>query len=290
MPRDPVESSASYPVPAADSTQGEAVIKIVDEKTSQKILVGLESLEQLLDTDGTLNTALIQAVFKQKYIQDAVTAIQRDTGKYQEVIEVLTERGVVLLASDTGNSDSAVQHLDDDDRALLYLHSMGGVDSTVIRQEQKDIAINSRITAGAVNMALTSIDTRMLSAGIAAGDEAETKAVAIQGVWTSGLYGVSHQKAHSEVLGYKGKTAGGTIGVDFIINNDALVGIAYSRVNSNFTGSKSTVNKVKAESDILSIYGKIDLNNRLDVAIIASGNRAQITHKYKSTLDLISIK
>jgi outer membrane autotransporter protein len=288
---DSLEFSTSYPVSAANTSQGEAVIKIVDDKTHQGILVGLESLEQLLDMDGTLNTALIKYVFEQKYVQDAVIAIQKDTGSYQEVIEELIERGVTLCDIGTDNSDGAVQQLDDYDKALLYLHSMDGVDATAIRQGKKYIAINRGVAAGAVNMALANIiDTRMLSAGIAAGDEAETKTLAIQGLWTSGLYGLSYQKAHSEVLGYKGKTAGGTIGVDFIIDNDVLVGIACSKVNSNFTGSKSTVNKIKTESDILSIYSKIDLNDKLDVAIIASGNRAQITHKYNKLTGLNKYK
>ena len=59
-----------------------------------------------------------------------------------------------------------------------------------------------------------------------------------KGLWVSGLYGSSNQGMINKTAGYKGRSAGGSIGFDFSPTDESLIGIAYSNINTNLKYKK----------------------------------------------------
>lgn len=98
--------------------------------------------------------------------------------------------------------------------------------------------------------------------GVGASADDEDYGVKLKSLWFSALYGSSTQGKKGSYAGYKGKMAGGTIGIDAEINEATSLGLAYSNISSNFnykqdrTGDKTTV-----ATHALSLYSQVNFND-----------------------------
>ncbi len=76
------------------------------------------------------------------------------------------------------------------------------------------------------------------------------------GIWLQPFYAEAKQKMKNGVSGYKLKTGGGIVGFDYQINDNSLVGIAYSRfeANAHYKDNKSG-DKASTVVNMFSLYG-----------------------------------
>lgn len=95
--------------------------------------------------------------------------------------------------------------------------------------------------------------------GVAAGDD-----VARYGVWGSPIYGDSTQGTSGTVAGFRAKSYGMTVGFDTKVSDDAILGAAFSYVNSEakYKSFKSG-DKTKMKTLLASIYGMKQFSDRL---------------------------
>jgi acetyltransferase-like isoleucine patch superfamily enzyme len=186
------------------------------------------------------------------------------------------------------NDDTRVAQLKDEDKALIYLLLTPKSDAEFEKQRIKEMSmVSSDISSDIVRTAFNTIDSRLASlAGIgASSDESEKKAFALHGVWVSGTYAKARQKEYGEVSGYKGKSGGGTVGVDFSVNDEGtIIGTSYSRIVSNITANQPVNSKIKAVSNVLSVYTKIPFGNKFDLSAVLAGNNTRFTHKYQKMI------
>ncbi|MCC8462436.1 MAG: autotransporter outer membrane beta-barrel domain-containing protein [Rickettsia endosymbiont of Ecitomorpha arachnoides] len=120
---------------------------------------------------------------------------------------------------------------------------------------------------------------------VAAGDEEPTIA---RGVWISGLYGINKQGAWKNIPKYQGRTTGVTIGADaeFINSPDDVIGIAYSRLESQIKYNKK-LGKIAVNGHLLSIYGLKELIKGFSLQAITSYDHNYIKNKSKSINNII---
>jgi outer membrane autotransporter protein len=112
--------------------------------------------------------------------------------------------------------------------------------------------------------------------GIAAGDAYFTK----YGVWISPFYQRASQKQRVGELGYTGKSYGATIGADSMISDNCTVGVAWSNLNLKLTHSDSKVGgHSKVDSNILSLYGLMNLTKETFITSVASLGFSKVHNK-----------
>lgn len=91
---------------------------------------------------------------------------------------------------------------------------------------------------------------------------------------------VANVTAEAVTANINNHLSGGTIGGDLYIGENSLVGIAYSRMNSDFKfKGSSTGDKLSAESDIISLYGQQQFSNGLILQEIFSASNSKINKK-----------
>ncbi len=133
------------------------------------------------------------------------------------------------------------------------------------------------------------------SVAIASGDEDGN---VTKGVWISGIYGTSKQNHDKDVTAYNGHLHGGIIGADIDINDNNLVGAAYSYILSNYKYKGAVDKKVNAKSHIISLYSQTQFNEDIiwsnilstgfskvkvkDSVANASGGASVVTGKYNT--------
>ncbi|MFY9589654.1 autotransporter domain-containing protein [Rickettsia endosymbiont of Halotydeus destructor] len=148
----------------------------------------------------------------------------------------------------------------------------------IIEEFTKTVEMMTEISKTATVTAVGAIKNRMFEvstlAAIGAGDEDEPIK---KGAWISGLYGVNKQGALTNAPGYKGRSAGVTIGFDVGVNDD-LIGIAYSNIQSHFKSNKS-FGKANVTSHVLSVYGQKDLDHNFSLQGVISGARNYLKNK-----------
>ncbi|XVN41786.1 MAG: autotransporter outer membrane beta-barrel domain-containing protein [Rickettsia endosymbiont of Argas persicus] len=147
------------------------------------------------------------------------------------------------------------------------------------------IAACSQAVSGNIFNNLASINTRVDSiqaannfAVVAAGDEDMD---AKFGGWVNPFIGNATQKKKNNISGYKSDITGGTIGFDGMINDDAVLGLAYTRADTDVKLKDSKQgDKNKIKSNIYSIYGLYNLpNNNFFVEGVASYGDSKVRTK-----------
>ncbi len=114
---------------------------------------------------------------------------------------------------------------------------------------------------------------------VAAGDD-DLDRKGIKSLWVKGLYGKSKQASSGTKSGYKGEAFGVTIGLDFNLGEDSMVGIAYSNLNSKFKFNKNQIgDKVLANTHTLSMYGQTTINDKIILQGMISGLTSKVTTK-----------
>ncbi|KJV90437.1 outer membrane autotransporter barrel domain protein [Rickettsia bellii str. RML An4] len=108
-----------------------------------------------------------------------------------------------------------------------------------------------------------------------------------RGVWISGLYEVSNQKAWRSIPKYQGRTSGVTIGMDTELSNSSdVIGIAYSRIESHFKYNKKFA-KTALNGHLLSVYGLKELPKNFSLQAIASVGHNYIKNKATTANNII---
>jgi len=145
-----------------------------------------------------------------------------------------------------------------------------------IKAFEKEI---NRLYSEISNLASRNIQKRI--ADISAVSSGDDDISLIKGIWVSGMYGVSKQGALNEnSSGFKGKISGGSIGFDFDVSDDTILGISYSHVNSTVKFKDNALgNEIKSTANIASLYGKKGITDKLALHTVLSLGKNQIIKK-----------
>ncbi|WP_375326534.1 autotransporter outer membrane beta-barrel domain-containing protein [Candidatus Tisiphia endosymbiont of Nemotelus uliginosus] len=108
---------------------------------------------------------------------------------------------------------------------------------------------------------------------IGAGDDESRQ----YGIWGSPLYGYATQKMQEGVSGYKLKSLGAIIGIDTFINDNFLIGAAYSRLNTKMSyKNQKAGDKTKGRINIFSLYSSYNFPSNWLVEGIFSYGRTKV--------------
>ena len=155
----------------------------------------------------------------------------------------------------------------------------------ISKETNNKVAILVKATSTLNKYIHPSILTNRLNIGIiAAGDE---EASINRGLWISGLYGINKQSVWKNIPKYQGRTTGITIGTDAeFINSHDVIGIAYSRLNSQVKYNKK-LGKTAINGHLLSIYGQKELIKGFTLQAITTYSHNYIKNKSISTNNII---
>jgi outer membrane autotransporter protein len=193
-----------------------------------------------------------------------------------------TEKEIATAFEDTIISFKLKAH-----QALLYAGSMAQLSQIERKTTTKQITqstqsqnqVTEQIIAvlnGLIDSKLDelSFDNVIMSSGISAGDEFKPK---LQGAWIRGTCGASKDNG---TFSYIGNIAGATIGSDFELNEQTVVGAAYSNMSTAFKHKKNYAgDKTNSNSHILSLYGAYQLNDNISVKTMLSVGMSNIATK-----------
>ncbi len=187
-------------------------------------------------------------------------------------------------------------------QAILYAESMSSLSpeerkTTVNRLEQAAQA-QTKISKQVTETIHHTIDNRIGElnfnqlfgifdgVGVASGDDSNRK---LQSVWVRGVYSSSKQSGNKGTAGYKGNISGGTVGADFELNEQNIVGIAYSNMRSSFKYKQTRIgDKINGNSHILSLYSAHQLNDNFLLKTIFSAGKSRINSK-RLVMDKITV-
>lgn len=114
-------------------------------------------------------------------------------------------------------------------------------------------------------------------AAVAAGEEDEAKF----GIWATPFVGNSTQKMRNNVNGNKSNFNGATVGFDGMLNDNLVLGVAYTRADSKIKQKNDKIgDSSKVNSNIYSIYGLYNLptNNLFFEAVGSYGDSRVKNH------------
>ncbi|MEG8230056.1 autotransporter outer membrane beta-barrel domain-containing protein [Candidatus Rickettsia tasmanensis] len=99
----------------------------------------------------------------------------------------------------------------------------------------------------------------------------------IYGVWASLYYGKAVQKVFNGLSVYKAKFTSGSIGVDTVINDNIVLGAAYTRVDTKLRYQNAKAgNTTKVVTNMGSIYGLYNFINNLFIEGVTTYARSDI--------------
>ncbi|WP_410526046.1 autotransporter outer membrane beta-barrel domain-containing protein [Rickettsia endosymbiont of Polydrusus tereticollis] len=152
---------------------------------------------------------------------------------------------------------------------LLQNDTRPGVEASNITTQVVTSNITSNLVSVSARMDKISTGNQtQVKSPVSAGEEDDTSF----GVWGSPFVGNSTQKMRNNVNGYKSTPNGGTVGFDALLNDDLVLGVAYTRANTKIKLKDTKVgDKTKVNSNIYSLYGLYNLpNNNWFFSAIAS--------------------
>jgi len=193
----------------------------------------------------------------------------------------VTQTSLELMANATNGSDArqALNNLGSLENPQI-VEAVSHLIQDVVKPSEV-VAACSQAISGNILGNLTSINTRISTAqaaAVAAGDEDMN---AQFGGWINPFIGNATQKKIQNISGYKSDTTGGTLGFDALINDDAVLGLAYTRAETDvkLKDAKSG-DKNKVRSNIFSVYGLYNLPyNNFFVEGVASYGDSKVTSK-----------
>ena len=159
----------------------------------------------------------------------------------------------------------------------------------VVKPSDTIAAVNNQVVAGNISSNITALNARMdkVQAGnkgpVSSGDEDMD---AEFGAWISPFVGNATQKMCNSISGYKSDTTGGTIGFDGFVSDDLVLGLAYTRADTDIKlKNNKTGDKNKVESNIYSLYGLYSVPyENLFVEAIASYSDNKIRSKSRRVI------
>ncbi|AAL03811.1 autotransporter outer membrane protein OmpA [Rickettsia conorii] len=159
----------------------------------------------------------------------------------------------------------------------------------VVKPSDTIAAVNNQVVASNISSNITALNARMdkVQAGnkgpVSSGDEDMD---AKFGAWISPFVGNATQKMCNSISGYKSDTTGGTIGFDGFVSDDLVLGLAYTRADTDIKlKNNKTGDKNKVESNIYSLYGLYSVPyENLFVEAIASYSDNKIRSKSRRVI------
>lgn len=122
------------------------------------------------------------------------------------------------------------------------------------------------------------------SSGVAAGNEFGTERY---GAWGSPFYMQSTQKSKDGTPGYKVKSAGGTIGFDYLANESLTLGVAFTAINTKIDHKDKKVgDNTKVDSMLYSLYGSQQISGDWFVQGIFSYGSNKVRNKEKRIINI----
>jgi len=198
-----------------------------------------------------------------------------DTTKDTDAREVANELGTLATQNRVVQQDAA-------NRLSVTAPTEAIVNITHVAAQAAETAVNSRIN----NISLISQTAIKVSEayGVAAGDDNLSQ---IYGIWGSPFYSQSTQKKKGNAPGYKGKSGGGSIGFDCLINDDLTLGAAVTFISTKLNHKdQKNGDTTKAESTLFSIYGLQELPNNWFAQGIVSFGSSKIRNYEKRIINL----
>lgn len=185
-------------------------------------------------------------------------------------------------------TDEVVANKSPQEQALLFVTSVQQLPTetrkellnVVAKQYTEIIDIDEialQAVEGNISSRLDNVNLGNVSAvpvGVSSGDD-ERKIV--HGVWVSGLYGAS--KNSKKGSAYDGKVFGPTIGVDFNLGDEVIIGAAYSYALSNFKYKNKYEQKIDAKSHVFSLYSQAQISDNILWNNLLSFSTTGVTRK-----------
>lgn len=200
------------------------------------------------------NTAkLVVTANKDKFIKEVSDARANETA-------IALARAI---AEDTKSLTGSAKEL-----AIMY-NNLETTTDTVTDSLQRIAAApqTAEVSFEVVSAAMDHVNTRSSVVGVGAGDE--NSGINL-GVWGEGFASRATQKARKGDAGFKVNTGGATVGVDAMVSDRTVLGLAatYSSSTVKFSDQKSG-DKAKLTNMMFSVYGTHDLGNSWFVRGIA---------------------
>lgn len=258
--------------PAADSS-------IVEALQTESIQPFTEDLLQSPQLKIVVAQAATPTMQNYQNIEDTLSQIKPELKRRGINIESSNE--LIQLAG----KDQSIINKTKEEKAILYALSMAPLSKAErnennrqienIKQKQELAKYATETIHRTIGNRIDELSLNNLAIGVSAGDESTKK---IQGVWVKGTYSSSKKGASKGVSGYKGNSIGGTIGIDFELNDQNILGLAYSNMRSGFKYN-SAGNKISGDSHILSLYSSHQLNDALMLKTMFSAGINNINTK-----------
>nr|WP_253308359.1 autotransporter outer membrane beta-barrel domain-containing protein [Rickettsia endosymbiont of Ceutorhynchus assimilis] len=138
------------------------------------------------------------------------------------------------------------------------------------------VAVTNTVVSamGSLNSRMNSFQAVNQPIAVASGDEDEAKF----GVWATPFVGNSTQKMRNNINGNKTNFGGATVGFDGMINDQVVLGVAYTRAGTKIKQKNDKIgDSSKVKSNIYSIYGLYNLpNNNLFFQAVGSYSDSRI--------------
>ena len=230
---------------------------------------------------------LLQNPIYENAVLQASTPIIQDYQNIEDTVLQLKNIGIESNNElrEIAGKDIHITNKTKEQKAILYALSMVPL-STKERNETntqiENIKQTQELAKYATETIHRTIDNRMdelginnLAIGFSAGDESTKK---IQGVWVKGTYSSSKKGSNNGASSYKGNSIGGTVGIDFELNDQNILGLAYSNMKSGFKYNLIG-NKISGNSHIFSLYSSHQLNDKLMLKTMFSAGMNKINTK-----------
>ncbi|WP_347939122.1 autotransporter outer membrane beta-barrel domain-containing protein [Rickettsia oklahomensis] len=174
----------------------------------------------------------------------------------------VTQRSLEIMAQAQNGSD-ARQALNNDFGCMTnsqVVEAVSHLIQDVVKPSDTIANVNNQIITSNISSSLINLNARideLQPASISAGDEDRD---AKFGAWITPFVGNATQKMSNNVSGYKSDTTGGTIGFDGLVSDDLMLGIAYTRADTDIKlKNNKTGDKNKVQTNIYSLYSLYNL-------------------------------
>ncbi|UCM85293.1 MAG: autotransporter domain-containing protein [Rickettsia endosymbiont of Culicoides impunctatus] len=210
-----------------------------------------------------------------KVIEKDVIELDEESAKTQDpdAASRLSERATLLklLNNITDKDSDAFKYLgeiglmDKDNRALAMDKLLPGNTNPISMELALMVSEAISQVASQIASQIASRSVNMLP--VASGDDDKVT----YGVWGSPFYAVGHQEMRKGISGYRSKSVGGIFGFDGLINDDLLVGVAYSKIDTKMSHKYLKFgDKTNGTTNLFSLYGSYKFPSNFFAEAVAS--------------------
>ncbi len=236
--------------------------------------VDLEINEQSSFVSWTIdpsNLTLHAKDIHKQVIEKDVIELDKESAKTQDpdAASRLSDRAALLkqLNNVTDKDSDAFKYLgeiglmDKDNRALAMDKLLPGNTNPI--SMELAFMVSEAISQVASQIASRSVNIMP----VASGDDDKVT----YGVWGSPFYAVGHQEMRKGISGYRSKSVGGIFGFDGLINDDLLVGVAYSKIDTKMSHKDMKFgDKTNGITHLFSFYGSYKFPSNFFAEAVAS--------------------